>query len=513
MSTLLFIARLSLAGVFLISAGSKILDLPGFRQALSDFGVPRFVVGSVALALPLVELGIAAGLVMTPTAWFAAVAALGLLLIFMTTIAVNMARGRTPNCHCFGQLYSKPIGWPTLARNLLLAAISGVVVWHRQTDLGGSAVGWLTLLTMGERVILTGVLAGLLLLGLVTRLLLQMLAQQGRVLLRLDSIESKLSINGSFSASEGHPVDPPVVDGLPVGQRAPEFRLPDLSGEMVTLDSLLARGKPALLAFTDPGCGHCKALLPDIGRWQQEGAASITLAVVSRGSVEANRPEAAEHNLTDVLLQVDREVAEAYKINATPGMVLVRPDGIIGSPAALGQRAIMQMINQLGAIPSTIRPPAFPPAKHSQNNGNSSDLAPVRPGLVIGDQAPPLKLPNIEGAVVSLESYLGSETLVLFWNPHCGFCNHMLRELKAWEANIPTGAPKLLVVSTGSVEDNRAEGLSSPVVLDSSFSARAAFGVNGTPSAVLVDSEGKIASEVAVGAYAVLKLTHGGSAA
>jgi len=151
MSTLLFIARLSLAGVFLISAGSKILDLPGSRQALSDFGVPRFVVGSVALALLLVELGIAAGLVMMPTAWFAAVAALGLLLIFMTTIAVNMARGRTPNCHCFGQLYSKPIGWPTLARNLLLAAISGVVVWHRQTDLGGSAVGWLTLLTMGER--------------------------------------------------------------------------------------------------------------------------------------------------------------------------------------------------------------------------------------------------------------------------------------------------------------------------------------------------------------------------
>jgi peroxiredoxin len=135
------------------------------------------------------------------------------------------------------------------------------------------------------------------------------------------------------------------------------------------------------------------------------------------------------------------------------------------------------------------------------------------PGLVIGDQAPPLKLPNIEGAVVSLESYLGSETLVLFWNPHCGFCNNMLRELKAWEANIPAGAPKLLVVSTGSVEDNRATGLSSPVVLDSSFSARAAFGVNGTPSAVLVDSEGKIASEVAVGAYAVLKLTHGGSAA
>jgi thiol-disulfide isomerase/thioredoxin len=48
---------------------------------------------------------------------------------------------------------------------------------------------------------------------------------------------------------------------------------------------------------------------------------------------------------------------------------------------------------------------------------------------------------------------------VLFWNPDCGFCQQMLPELRQWEASPPAGAPRLLVVSTGTAEANRAQGL------------------------------------------------------
>jgi hypothetical protein len=48
--------------------------------------------------------------------------------------------------------------------------------------------------------------------------------------------------------------------------------------------------------------------------------------------------------------------------------------------------------------------------------------------------------------------------------------------------------------------------LRSPVVLDQEFAVGFAFGASGTPSAVLVDEGGKVASEVAVGAEAVLEL-------
>ena len=87
----------------------------------------------------------------------------------------------------------------------------------------------------------------------------------------------------------------------------------------------------------------------------------------------------------------------------------------------------------------------------------------------------------------------------------------MLADLKAWEAAPPQGAPKLLVVSTGSLDMNQALGLSSPVLLDGGFTIGPKFGVNGTPMAVLVDAEGKIASEVAAGAPDVLALARNGA--
>ncbi len=34
---------------------------------------------------------------------------------------------------------------------------------------------------------------------------------------------------------------------------------------------------------------------------------------------------------------------------------------------------------------------------------------------------------------MELEDFRGEETMVLFWNPGCGFCQQMLPDLKAWE--------------------------------------------------------------------------------
>ena len=53
---------------------------------------------------------------------------------------------------------------------------------------------------------------------------------------------------------------------------------------------------------------------------------------------------------------------------------------------------------------------------------------------------------------------------------------------------------------------SRAMGLRSPVVLDEGFNVGRLFGATGTPMALLVDAQGNIASELAVGARAVLEL-------
>jgi thiol-disulfide isomerase/thioredoxin len=107
---------------------------------------------------------------------------------------------------------------------------------------------------------------------------------------------------------------------------------------------------------------------------------------------------------------------------------------------------------------------------------------------------------------------LDGPTTVLFWRPSCGFCDRMLPDIKEFEAAPPADAAGLVLISTDSPEDNRAMGLKAPILLDGSFAAGSAFGAAGTPSAVLIDGEGKVASPVAVGAPDVLRLMRSGGA-
>jgi thiol-disulfide isomerase/thioredoxin len=111
----------------------------------------------------------------------------------------------------------------------------------------------------------------------------------------------------------------------------------------------------------------------------------------------------------------------------------------------------------------------------------------------------------MDGETVQLADLYRDRTLAIFWNPECSFCQQMLPDLKALERDPPAGAPRLLVIGTGSAERVRADGLRSRVVLDPRSEARTAFDASGTPMAVLVE-DGRIASPVAAGAAAVLQL-------
>jgi len=512
MSTALLFARLLLAAVFVLAGAAKLADLAGSRKAMRDFGLPGLLAAPFGLLLPLAEIGVAVALVPTPTAWAGAIAALVLLLLFMAGIAVNLARGRKPDCHCFGQIHSEPAGWSTLARNTVLAAVAAFVVWQGRSDAGRSALGWLSDLTTAERAAVAIGVAGLVLAAVTLWLLLQLVAQNGRLLSRLDGLESRIAqnaatgfVDGADGAIAAAGVAAPL--GLPAGSPAPVFSLSGLYGETLTLDALRAQAKPVLLAFADPGCGPCTVLMPDLGRWQRDLAGTVTLAVISRGTVEENRAKSIEHGLTHVLLQQDREVAMAYQSYGTPGAVLVRADGTIGSAVAQGSEEIRALVARARGDQPLALPllPAVPVAA-MQANGNGHGPTPCpqcgrvhdqaapapaeMPAVApIGQPAPKLALPDLTGKAVDLADYRGRETLVLFWNPGCGFCQQMLPDLKAWEANRPQQAPALLI--------------------DEGFGAGATFGANGTPMAVLIDAAGNVASAPAAGADAVFGLAGG----
>jgi methylamine dehydrogenase accessory protein MauD len=508
-------ARLLLAAVFAVAGLAKLVDRAGSRQTLADFGVPIVLAGPLGVAVPLVELAVAVALIPTATAWWGALVALALLLVFVVGISLTLASGRTPSCRCFGQIASGPVGRSTLLRNGALAAVASFVVWQGRSNSGPGVVGWLGDLTTAERVSLAIGLVALGLIGATVLLLVQVLRQQGRLLLRLDRLEQGLAASGVLVLSDRHEAAP---TSLPVGTPAPTFRLPDIDGRERTLDDLTAAGKPVLLVFTEPYCGPCAALLPDVGRWQRQHADRLTVVVIGRGTVEEHRARTAEHELTPVLLQSAYEVADAYRVYETPSAVLVQPNGTIGSPLASGGERIRSLVAQtLAESGAQTRGGLFPlpmmdghahDHAHHQHDRHADHRQPqaVPSPLRIGGPAPALELPDLDGESVTLADLRGSPTLLLFWNPGCGFCQQLLPVLKTWQADPPPLAPKLVVVSTGPPEANRAMGLGAPVLLDQQFAIGSAYGANGTPSAVLLDADGKIASALAVGAPSILAL-------
>jgi len=321
MATALLIARLLLAAVFLVAGLAKLADLAGSRQALRDFGVPGVLAHPFGLLLPLAELVVAVALVPSTIAWWGALGALALLLLFVIGIAFNLARGRTPDCHCFGQLHSAPAGWPTLIRNLVLAAVAGFVVGFGWSSPDPGLFDWFAALSVPQRIeVFAGVLVFALLLG-GGWLLFQVMAQQGRLLLRLEALEAQMT--GVDQASV--PSAGAATVGLPVGTSAPSFALSTLTGEMLTLHALRALGKPIVLLFSAPGCGPCNALLPAIGLRQRHPARGQ-----HGGLAGIHRPH---HDI--VLMHIKRDETRGFPRRLSHAMLLSfspPADGRVGQP-------------------------------------------------------------------------------------------------------------------------------------------------------------------------------------
>jgi peroxiredoxin/uncharacterized membrane protein YphA (DoxX/SURF4 family) len=505
MDLLLLAARLVLAGVFIVAGLAKLADPEGSRSALLGFRVPAVLVPLAALLLPLAELAIGVMLIPLATAWWAAIGAAALLGLFVVGITTSLIRGEAPDCHCFGQLHSAPAGRSTLIRNGLLAGIAGVIIVWGQTSPGASAVAWIGDLSRADGITLLGGLALLFVVALQSWLIYHLMRQSARFMERLDMLEAILR--------PGDDLDPAPASVLTsatnprIGTLAPAFSLPDLNGETTTLDTLRSLGKPVLLIFSNPGCGPCRTLFPDIVRWRKEYASKLTMSIITRGSLEANRAKAEEYGPVPTLLQDGYEVSNAYDAAATPSAVIVNSDGTFGSAVARGPGAIRALVNRavtdLPAILPLHEVPAREPARQrSARNGSNAASATVN----IGDPAPVFARRDLDGNEVDLASFRGSPTAVLFWNPGCGFCSRMLNDLKEWEANRSSDDPQLFVVSTGTPEANRKMGLKSIVVLDQGFILGHEFGVGGTPSGILIDAEGRVASQVRVGAPGVMAL-------
>jgi uncharacterized membrane protein YphA (DoxX/SURF4 family)/thiol-disulfide isomerase/thioredoxin len=313
--------RALLAVVFVTAGVGKLLDLEGSRRAMRDFGVPERAVGIAGVALPLAELATGLALVFRPTARWAALAALLLLVAFIAGIGRALARGEQPDCHCFGQIHSAPAGGLTLARNVLLAAGAAVVV---VAGSGPAIDTWVSARSTSELVAIAACICALAALAYA----FDVRRDFQRLTRDLDTARKAAAFGRG---------------GLPVGYDAPIFALPDLQDERITLTTLLEPGKPLLLMFMSPGCGPCAALMPRVHEWQQTLSERLTIAVLSTGTAEQNAVF-EEHGLEHVLLQHGMEVADQFGVRATPSAVFIAHDGKIASHPGMSEFGIEPLV-------------------------------------------------------------------------------------------------------------------------------------------------------------------------
>jgi peroxiredoxin len=196
----------------------------------------------------------------------------------------------------------------------------------------------------------------------------QLLRQNGRMLLRLEKLESQLDDFelGEAMESLGPPQNgnhrPDAAkndttnrfasrslarsrlnrDGLKAGTIAPGFRLPRLAGGELSLEEL--RGKRVLLVFSDPHCGPCQTLATHLEKFHGANT-NMSVVMISRRERQENRAKMKEHGLTfPILLQQQWEISRLYAMFATPIAYLIDEQGVILNDVAVGVEAIVALI-------------------------------------------------------------------------------------------------------------------------------------------------------------------------
>jgi peroxiredoxin len=328
--------------------------------------------------------------------------------------------------------------------------------------------------------------------------LYQLVNQQGRMMLRLDSLEGGLPARQQGTV-RGVQIEP---RGLGVGKPFDSFSLPDLAGQMVALDDF--RGKGVFVVNWSPQCGFCDMIAPDLAGLQADlQKRNVQLLFVSSADADSNRKLMEEHGLEcPVLLLKEQKELKAFEGMGTPVAYLLDEQGRVAQAVAVGAKE----------VPELAREAASDGAKKKRLRGERpiSESHIEREGLKAGTPAPNFELPDIHGRRIALEDYRGRRVLLVFTDPHCGPCDQLAPDLVRLHQEHHDNGLAVMMIGRGEAEENRRKaeqhGIEFPFILQDRWKLSRAYGIFATPVAFLIDEQGVIARHVATGANEILAL-------
>lgn len=331
----------------------------------------------------------------------------------------------------------------------------------------------------------------------------QFILQNGRILLRLEAIENRLA-------------NPPNEDhrkpaGLPIGAPAPDFELPDLAGARRSLSQF--RGQDVLLLFFSPKCGFCTKMAADLAALATDGAGGRAIPiVVTNGDADENRKLVEQFGIRSVvLLQDEMKVAALFGAHGTPMGYRIDAEGRIASELAIGAEPLLKLANLIALQPSTKNANGNGVAHHGKQPHPSLANSRInRSGLKAGAVAPEFKLPLVVGGELALADLRGRRVLLVFSDPNCGPCDELAPHLqKLHRARTDL---QVLMISRRDAEATSAKakslGLTFPIVMQKQWEISLKYGMFATPIGYLIDEQGIVVKDVAVGTEPILALVH-----
>jgi len=326
---LLTFFRIGFGLIFIVSGSFKIIDLAGFENGLSKFGiVPEQFVPGIAIVIPAIEIVIGIAISIGFQIAIVSQAALVLLIMFTAVVVAKMSEGAQISCACFGPLSSDQMSTSTILRNIILifwgvslaainsphhtiaqipnrarkqkkirdiASLDHTAVNSSQTSFGKTfqrITGIIVVAFLAVEVIL--------------------LSTQNR---ELKNRLAMLLGNGIYGS-------------LKAGETVPPFTANDINGNSVEITYDNMNSKTLLLVFSTT-CSACERNLPN---WSEIASrlkgSSRRVIGISLDAPDSTRQYVLENELQfTVLVPAEKKFLQDYKISYTPQTIVINPQG------------------------------------------------------------------------------------------------------------------------------------------------------------------------------------------
>lgn len=125
-------------------------------------------------------------------------------------------------------------------------------------------------------------------------------------------------------------------NGLKPGKKAPDFTLPNILGDEVSLTNF--SGRTVVLVFVQAGCGPCLDVLPELVRFTRKNPKLQVLVVNQAAPDEAQAYARLLEDRIPMLIQKQWSVYKKYEVFATPFAFLIDESGVIAAKGIISRK-------------------------------------------------------------------------------------------------------------------------------------------------------------------------------